>query len=427
MSETMWLLSAGFGLLLVIGVPFGIALGLITIAVLINADIPSMLLPQTLIGGTQSFSLLAIPFFMLAGELMTAGGLSNRIINLANVFVRHLPGGLGHVAVLAACIFSAISGSAPATTAAIGAIVIPAMVAKGYDKPFATALAVSAGVLGPLIPPSIASVIWGVIAEQSIARLFIASIGPGILIAVGLMFVCYVYARRNRIPLEPRASFSEIRTAVKDGIWAVGAPVVVLGGIYSGVFTPTEAAVVSCVYSIIVGFFVERRLTLSMMPDIALRAARITAIVMFIIAASSGFGFLVAQEQVAIHLANWLSAMIETKWAMLFAVNIFLILICAVMDETAIMVILGPLLIALAHKFGVDPIHFGTIIVTNAAIGMAAPPIGYCLFVGMAISGLKLGQIARAIWPMIAVMFVVLMLVTYVPALSMWLPSLINH
>lgn len=427
MSETMWLLSAGFALLLVIGVPFGIALGLITVAVLVAADIPAILLPQTLIGGTQSFSLLAIPFFMLAGELMTAGGLSNRIITLANVFVRHLRGGLGHVAVLAACIFSAISGSAPATTAAIGAIIIPAMVAKGYDKAFATALAVSAGVLGPLIPPSIASVIWGVIAEQSIARLFIASIVPGILLALGLMMVCYVYARRNDVPLEPRASLPEIKAALRNGIWAVGAPLLVLGGIYSGAFTPTEAAVVSCVYSLVVGFFVEKRLTLAMMPEIVLRAARITAIVMFIIAASAGFGFLVAQEQIAIHLANWLASTIETKWAMLLLVNVFLILICAVMDEIAIMVILGPLLIALAQKFGVDPIHFGTIIVTNAAIGMAAPPIGYCLFVGMAISGLKLGQIARAIWPMIVVMFAVLMLVTYVPGFSTWLPSLIHR
>lgn len=426
MSETMWLLSAGFGLLLIIGIPFGIALGLITIAVLTTADIPSVLLPQTLIGGTQSFSLLAIPFFMLAGELMTAGGLSNRMITLANVFVRHLRGGLGHVAILAACIFSAISGSAPATTAAIGAIIIPAMVAKGYDKPFATALAVSAGVLGPLIPPSIAAVIWGVIAEQSIAKLFIASIVPGILLAIGLMVVCYVYALRHQVPLEPRADFAEIKTATKDGIWAIGAPVLVLGGIYSGAFTPTEAAVVSCIYSLFVGIFIEKRLKLSMMPDIILSAARITAIVMFIIAASSGFGLLVAQEQIAIHLANWLSASIETKWVMLLLVNVFLLVICSVMDEIAIMVILGPLLIALAHKFGVDPIHFGTIIVTNSSIGMAAPPIGYCLFVGMAITGLKLGQIARAIWPMIGVMFIVLMLVTYVPGFSTWLPSLLN-
>lgn len=427
MSETAWILSAGFAALLIVGVPFGVSLGLVTMAVLVTSDIPAILLAQNIIAGTQSFSLLAIPFFMLAGELMSVGGLSQRMINVANVFVRHLPGGLGHVTVIAACIFSAISGSAPATTAAIGAILIPAMVAKGYDKPFATALAVSAGVLGPLIPPSIAAVIWGVIAEVSIARLFIASMIPGILLAVGLMFVCYLYAKRRKIPLEPRATMQEIGLALREGIFALGAPVLVLGGIYTGAFTPTEAAIVSCVYSILVGLFIEKRLKLAQMPEIILKSLRITAIVMFIIAASSGFGLLVAQEQIALKLAEWLAGNIQQKWVMLLLVNLFLLVICAVMDEIAIMVILGPLMIALAHKFNVDPIHFGTIIVTNVSIGMAAPPIGYCLFVGMAISGLRLGQIARAIWPQIVVMFIVLMLVTYVPGFSLWLPSLINH
>lgn len=427
MSESAWILSAGFAVLLLLGVPFGIALGLTTALVLIQADIPAMMLAQTMIAGTQSFSLLAIPFFMLAGEIMTAGGLSQRMIKVANVFVRHLPGGLGHVTIVAACIFAAISGSAPATTAAIGAILIPAMVAKGYSKPFATALAVSAGVLGPLIPPSIAAVIWGVIAEVSIARLFISSMLPGALMAAGMMVVCYLYAKRHRIPLEPRASLREIVQALREGVWAIGAPVLVLGGIYTGAFTPTEAAVVSCVYSLLVGFFVERRLTLEALPAIVLKALRITAIVMFIIAASAGFGVLVAQEQIATKIAEWLAMHIHERWILLLLLNVFLLLVCAVMDEIAIMVILGPLMIALAHKFGVDPIHFGTIIVTNAAIGMAAPPIGYCLFVGMAISGLKLGQIARAIWPLIVVMFIVLMMVTYVPGFSLWLPSLINH
>jgi len=427
MSETAWILSAGFVALLLIGMPFGIALGLTTAFVLLYADIPAVLLAQTMIAGTQSFSLLAIPFFMLAGEIMTAGGLSQRMIKVANVFVRHLPGGMGHVTVLAACIFAAISGSAPATTAAIGGILIPVMVAKGYGKPFATALAVSAGVLGPLIPPSIAAVIWGVIAEVSIARLFISSMLPGALMALGMMVVCTFYAKRHRIALEPRANMREIFSALREGVWAIGAPVLVLGGIYSGAFTPTEAAVISCVYSLLIGFFVERRLTLAVLPAIILKALRITAIVMFIIAASAGFGVLVAQEQIAINIAQWLAANIHERWIILLLVNVFLLLVCAVMDEIAIMVILGPLMITLAHKFGVDPIHFGTIIVTNAAIGMASPPIGYCLFVGMAISGLKLGQIARAIWPLILVMFIVLMIVTYVPSFSLWLPSLIHH
>ena len=425
MSATAWLLSAGFAVLLIAGFPFAIALLLITAAVLLVADIESVLLAQTLIGATQSFSLLAIPFFMLAGEIMSAGGLSQKLIRVADVLVRHLPGGMGHVTVVSACIFSAISGSAPATTAAIGVIMIPAMVAKGYGRGFATALSVSAGGLGPLIPPSIAAVIWGVIAEQSIARLFMAGVGPGLLLAAGLMVITYFHARRHDIPREPRASAREIGTALREGGWALAAPVLVLGGIYGGVFTPTEAAIVSCVYSLLVGMFIERKLRLSDLPDLVLRAMRITAMVMFIIAASAGFGWLVAQEQLALKLATWLSASITQSWVMLLVINVFLFLICAVMDEITVMVILGPLFIALAAKFGIDPIHFGAIIVTNVAIGMAAPPIGYCLFVGMAISGLSLVAVSRAIWPMIVLMLGVLMLTTYVPAFSLWLPGLV--
>ena len=426
-SETAWILSAGFALLLLVGVPFAIALMLTTAAALLAADIEPVLLAQTLIAGTQSFSLLAIPFFMLAGEIMSAGGLSQRLIKVADVLVRHLSGGMGHVTVVSACIFAAISGSAPATTAAIGSIMIPAMVARGYDKGFATALAVSAGVLGPLIPPSIAGVIWGVIAEQSIARLFMAGVGPGLLLVAGLLGITWVHARQHDIPREPRASLEEVRKALGDGIWALAAPVLVLGGIYGGAFTPTEAAIVSCIYSMLVGVFIEKRLRLREMPEIILRAMRITAMVMFIIAASAGFGWLVAQEQLALKLATWLSESISERWMMLLMVNVFLFLICAVMDEIAVMVILGPLLIVLATKFGVDPIHFGAIIVTNVAIGMAAPPIGYCLFVGMAISGLSLVAVARAIWPMVLLMLGVLMLTTFIPEFALWLPGLVYH
>ena len=425
MSETAWILSAGFALLLVVGVPFAVALMLTAAAVLLAADIEPVLLAQTLIAGTQSFSLLAIPFFMLAGAIMSAGGLSQRLIKVADVLVRHMTGGMGHVTVVSACIFAAISGSAPATTAAIGAIMIPAMVARGYDKGFATALAVSAGVLGPLIPPSIAAVIWGVIAEQSIARLFMAGVGPGLLLAGGLLAITWLHAKRHNIPREPRATLREVGAALRDGVWALATPVLVLGGIYGGAFTPTEAAIVSCVYGMLVGIFIEKRLRFSDMPEVILRAMRITAMVMFIIAASAGFGWLVAQEQLAPKLATWLSEGIAERWMMLLVVNVFLFLICSVMDEIAVMVILGPLLIVLATKFGVDPIHFGAIIVTNVAIGMAAPPIGYCLFVGMAISGLSLTAMARAIWPMVLLMLAVLMLTTFVPSFALWLPGLV--
>ena len=419
MSSTAWLLSAGFGVLMLLGVPFAFGIGIVVAVALLVSGIEPMLMPQSMVAGTQSFSLLAIPFFMLAGELMTAGGLSARLVKVADVFVRHLTGGLGHVTVVAATVFAAISGSAPATTAAIGAIMIPAMAARGYDKGFATALAVSAGILAPLIPPSIAFVIWGVIAEQSISRLFSAGIIPGLIMAFGLSVVCWIHARRNKIPVQKRASLSEIRAALRDGIWALLAPAIVLGGIYGGVFTPTEAAVVSCVYAILVGMFIEKRLKIADIGPIVWRSLKITSIVMAIIMFSTGFGILIAQEQLAPKLATWLSANIEQKWIMLLVLNIAFFLLAAVMDEIAIMVVLGPLLIAIANSFQIDPIHFGTIIVTNVAIGMAAPPIGYCLFVGMAISGLKLGDVASKIWPFVGIMLVVLMLVTYVPGFSL--------
>lgn len=426
MSAVAWMLSAGFGGLVALGVPFAFAIGLVVFVSLILADINLVLLAQSFVAGTQSFSLLAIPFFMLAGELMTAGGLSDRLVRVADVFVRHLTGGLGHVTVVAALIFATISGSAPATTAAIGAVMIPVMAQRGYDKGFAVALVVCAGVLAPLIPPSIAFVIWGVISEQSISRLFTAGIVPGLLMALSLSVICYFHARRHNVPTQTRATFSEIIAALRSGFWALLAPIIVLGGIYGGIFTPTEASVVSCVYAIFVGVVIERRLKLSAIPDIVWRAMSITAVVMAIIAFSSGFGIMVAQEQLAVRLAGWLSENIEEKWKMLLALNGAFMLMAAVMDEIAIMVILGPLLMAIATNFQVDPIHFGTIIVTNVAIGMATPPVGYCLFVGMAVSGLKLGEVAKAIWPFIIAMLVVLMLVTYVPSFTLGLQDVMH-
>lgn len=419
MSLTAWILTAGFAALVALGMPFAFAITVCVIVVLLSAGIEPMLLPQTLVAGTQSFSLLAIPFFMLAGELMSAGGLSQRMVRVADVFVRHLPGGMELAVIGAALVFAAVSGSAPATTAAIGAVMIPAMVERGHDKAYATALVVSAGVLAPLIPPSIAFVIWGVIAEQSITKLFLSGVVPGAMMALGMVVIVVTKGLRSHRPREPRATLAEIKSALREGIWALLAPVVVLGGIYGGAFTPTESAVVACVYALFVGTVIERRLTLSQLPQVVASAMAISAIVMAIVAVSNGFSFLVAQEQLATQLASWLAQHVQEKWMMLMALNVGFFLLAAVMDEIAIMVILGPMLISIANQFGVDPIHFGSMMVTNVAIGMAAPPIGYCLFVGMAISGMKLWPVARAIVPFVLMMLVVLVLVTYIPVFSL--------
>ncbi|WP_326538586.1 TRAP transporter large permease [Pseudorhodoferax sp.] len=419
MSAVAAILSLGFAALVLLGVPFAFALALCVVAAIAVTGMDPMLLPQTLVAGTQSFSLLAIPFFMLAGEVMSAGGLSRRLVHVADVFVRHLPGGLGLVTILAALIFAAVSGSAPATTAAIGAVMIPAMAERGYSRAYATALCVSAGVLAPLIPPSIAFVIWGVIAEQSIAKLFLSGVLPGLLMAVGMALLVLWHARRSGVARSPRASGREIATALREGVWVLLAPVIVLGGIYLGIFTPTEAAVVACLYALVVALVVERSLTVAQLGGTITRAISTTAMVLAIVGFSQGFGVLVAQEQLAPALTAWLAGHVHTKWLMLAVLNIGFFLLAAVMDEVAIMVILGPMLIAIARQYGVDPIHFGSMIVTNVAIGMAAPPIGYCLFVGMAIAKLKLWEVARAIMPFVLMMVVVLFLVTYVPAFSL--------
>jgi tripartite ATP-independent transporter DctM subunit len=421
MTTISWCLTAGFAGLVVLGFPFAIAIALAITAALLLADIEPAFLAQALISGSQQFSLLAIPLFMLAGELMTAGGLSQRLVDLAGTLVRHRTGGLAMVAVLAAVVFSAISGSAPATTAAIGSILIPAMARAGYDKGFAASIAVSAGVLGPLIPPSIAFVIWGIVAEQSIGKLFLSGIVPGLVLAAGLLVVCWAHAKRNHVPKLPKATLAETWAAFHQGKWALASPLVVLGGIYGGIFTPTEAAAISCVYALLVGLFVERKLTLPMLPRLFSNSMRTSAIVCAIIAVSAGFGILVAQEQIASRFAHWMADNIQQRWLALASLNIAFFLLAAVMDEIAIMVILGPMLIAIATRFGVDPIHFGAIIVTNVAIGMAAPPIGYCLFIGMAMSGLSLARISRAIWPQILLMLVVLFLTTYIPGFALFL------
>jgi C4-dicarboxylate transporter DctM subunit len=413
------ILSLGFAGLVVLGVPFAFALALCVIAAIHATGMDPMLLPQTLVASTQSFSLLAIPFFMLAGELMAAGGLSKRLVDVADVFVRHLPGGLGLVTILAALIFAAVSGSAPATTAAIGAVMIPAMAERGYSRAYATALSVSAGVLAPLIPPSIAFVIWGVIAEQSIAKLFISGVLPGLLMAVGMALLVLWHSRSHQVARSPRATWPEVKAALKRGGWVLLAPVIVLGGIYLGAFTPTEASVVACGYTLVVALFVERSLRFSQLGGVVTKAMLTTAMVLAIVGFSQGFGVLVAQEQLAPALTAWLAEHVHSKVLMLAVLNVGFFLLAAVMDEVAIMVILGPMLIAISRQYGVDPIHFGSMIVTNVSIGMAAPPIGYCLFIGMAISKLKLWEVGRAVMPFVLMMMGVLFLVTYVPAFSL--------
>ncbi len=423
MSPVAWGLVLTFAGLLIAGLPIGVALGVAALVGLWLADIDTIVLAQRFVAGTQVFSLLAIPGFILAGELMARGGLSRRLVRFCLALVQHLTGGLGMVTVLAASFFAAISGSAPATTAAIGGIMVPEMTQKGYSKPFAAALATAAGPIGQMIPPSIPMVIWGVVAEESIAKLFLAGIVPGLLIALGLMGVCYFEARRHHIPRAPHsATRRELWEALNDGKWALLAPVIILGGIYNGVFTPTEAAAVGVLYGLVVGLFIHRELRFKDLPQILLTAMGTSAMVVFIIAAAAAFGFVVAIEQLPAQLAAGLLGLSDNPIVLLLLLNGLLLLIGAVMDNIAAMIILGGVLIGVGDGLGLDPIHLGALVVINFAIGMATPPFGYSLFVGAAVSQLKVEQVARALWPLLMVELAVLLLVTFIPELTLALP-----
>ncbi len=427
MGDTAILLLSLFGLMLIAGVPIAVTLGLAAVAGLIMADLPTVVLAQRTISGTQIFSLLAIPGFILTGDLMMRGGLSRRLINVGQALVGHVTGGLGMVTVISATFFAAISGSAPATTAAVGKIMIPEMEKQGYGRPFPTALATASGPIGQMIPPSIPMVIWGVVSEQSIGQLFLAGVIPGLMITTAFLVACWFAARRLGVkPVDARATRAEFGRALWDGKWALIAPLIILGGIYGGIFTPTEAAAVGVLYALVVGLFIHRELNFADLYDVILGSMKTTAIICFIIATAAAFGWLVAFERIPAELASAILSISENPIVILLLLNLSLLLIGAVMDNIAAMIILGSVLTSIGAQLGLDPIHLGALVVINFAIGMATPPFGYSLFVGAAISGLSIERIAVAIWPLLLLQVLVLLALTFIPALTLTLPSLIR-
>lgn len=426
MNTTLLVLTLGLPLMLFMRVPLAFAIGLSTIGALWTADIDMMIFAQRMVSGTQSFSLLAIPFFILAGDLMTAGGISRRLVAFADVLVRHRTGGLGMVAVLAAAFFAALSGSAPATTAAIGAIMIPEMEKRGYSRVFATALAVAGGIIGPMLPPSIPMVVWGVMSETSISQLFLAGVMPGILLAVGLMVLCWHHARRHDIAPQPKATRAEVWAAFNAAKWALCGPILVLGGIYGGIVTPTEAAIVAAVFALVLGVGAYRELTLENIVPVTLGSLRTMTIVMFIIALANGFGWVMAFERIPGQVTQALEGFTDTPVLYVLMVNLLLLVIGCVMDNLAAMIILASFLVPIGEQLGMDPVQFGAMVAINFTIGMAMPPFGYTIFVGAAISGLRIGQIARPLLPMLAVMIGVLLLVAFVPQVTLSIVGLLG-
>ncbi len=420
------ILGIVFAVLLILSVPIPFALCASTLAALFVKDFDFVVFAQRMVVGSDSFSLLAVPLFILAGELMQRGGLSARLINFANALLGHIRGGLSAVTVVSATFFAAISGSAPATTAAIGSIMIPEMEKKGYSREFGAGLAAAAGPIGQIIPPSIPMVIWGVMSNTSISKLFLAGIIPGILLAVALMLVSYVIVRRRGYQERGvRQPGSVLWRAFKDGFFAIMTPLIILGGIYGGIFTPTEAAAVSVVYGFFVGMFVYKDLKPRDVPPIFFNAVKTTSMCLFIVAVANLFGWLMAKEQLSAKLAALLLDLAANPILVLVCINVLLLVIGCVMDNIAAMVILAPVLSAVGLQIGLDPVQLGLIVVLNFAIGQATPPIGYTLFVSSSISGLRLESVVKAVVPFVLAEIAVLLLVTYWPALTLFIINLV--
>ncbi|NMY52153.1 C4-dicarboxylate TRAP transporter large permease protein DctM [Pseudomonas sp. WS 5011] len=411
-------------LLMFIGVPIAASLGLagsVTIMLFSPDSVRSLAIK--LFETSEHYTLLAIPFFLLSGAFMTTGGVAKRLIDFANACVGHIRGGLAISAVLACMLFAALSGSSPATVAAVGSIAIAGMVRSGYPQAFGAGIVCNAGTLGILIPPSIVMVVYAAATEQSVGKLFMAGVVPGLLLGVALMVAIYIVARKMNLPAMPRASFREFITAARKAIWGLLLMVIILGGIYTGMFTPTEAAAVAAVYAGFVALFVYKDMTIRECPRVLLESGKLTIMLMFIIANAMLFAHVLTTEQIPQTITAWVVEMGLQPWQFLLVVNIVLLVAGAFMEPSAIILILAPILFPIAVQLGIDPIHLGIIMVVNMEIGLITPPVGLNLFVTSAVTGMPLTAVVKAAWPWLMLLLGFLMVITYIPAVSMALPN----
>ena len=412
----------------VLTVPIGFSLGIASLAYIFATDQLTLgFVARNMVTGTDSFPIMAIPFFVFAGELMGGGGISKRLLDVANVFFGRIRGGLAIVTVVVCMFFAAISGSGPATVAAVGGMVVPTMLEKGYDKKFVLALIAAAGSIGVIIPPSIPMVVYSVTVNSSVSSLFLAGFIPGILIGLVLIVYSYVYARKAgyKGDTEPFSIGRALRE-VWRGKWALLSPVIILGGIYGGIFTPTEAAAVSVIYSLIIGLFVHKELNFKQMLDVTKRSCETTATILVVIGCATGFSKVLTLGRIPTTVATLLTTMTDSKVLILLLINLLLLLVGCFMETVCAIMILAPILFPVVTALGVDPIHFGIIMVTNLAIGFITPPLGVNLFVASRVGETTLDVVIRGIVPFLVLMIATLMLITYVPAISMFLPNLLG-
>ncbi|HKM37754.1 MAG TPA: C4-dicarboxylate TRAP transporter large permease protein DctM [Thiopseudomonas sp.] len=413
--------------LMFIGVPVAISLGLagsVTIILFSPDSVRSLAIK--LFETSEHYTLLAIPFFLLAGSFMTTGGVARRLIDFANASVGHIRGGLAIGAVMACMLFAALSGSSPATVAAVGSIAIAGMVRSGYPQAFAAGIVTNAGTLGILIPPSVVMVVYAAATETSVGTLFMAGVVPGLLLGVVLMVAIYIIAVKKNLPAMPRATVREWLSAARKAIWGLLLMVIILGGIYSGMFTPTEAAAVAAVYSAFIALFVYKDMRITEAPKVVLESAKLSIMLMFIIANAMLFAHVLTTEQIPQQItAMVLEAGLE-PWMFLLVVNIVLLVAGAFMEPSAIILILAPILFPIAVQLGIDPIHLGIIMVVNMEIGLITPPVGLNLFVTSAVTGMPLSEVIKAAMPWLMILLGFLVLVTYVPSISMGLPRMLG-
>lgn len=420
------LLVVLFVVTLVASVPVAVGIGIASLPVVIDSGASVMYIVQRMFAALDSFALLAIPFFILAGMLMEGGGISKRIINFANVCVGNNYGGLAVVTIVAAMFFAAVSGSGSATTAALGAILIPAMVKKGYDVRFASATTATASQIGVIIPPSIPMVLYCVGTNNSIGTLFIAGFVPGIMIGLTLIVYAKITSKKREYAGDRKYSGKEKLDAFKDAIWALMMPVIILGGIYSGIFTPTEAAAVACIYAIIIAVFVYREMKISDLPRVFFKAAITIAVLMIIQSTAGLFSAALTYTRVPQAVAEFFLSVAGTKVIFLLIVTVLLFFCGMFLDGGPVMIILAPILAPVAVAMGVDPIHFGIIMVVNSAIGQITPPFGVNLFVASQVAGIKMESMIKELIPYIAIVFADVLLLTFIPQISLFLPKLMG-
>ncbi len=418
------LLGSFFGMT-VIGVPVAFALALSVALVLFGfMDMPLVMISQNMYSGIDSFSFMAVPFFMLAGAFMSAGGVTTRLVNFSQAIVGSFTGGLAQAVCVSGMFFAAISGSSAATTAALGSTMVDEMEEKGYRRELATGVVAAGGTVGIVIPPSITLVVYGVIAGTSIGDLFIGGMVPGIVMGIVMCIVSWVIAKKEGIPAEGAFSMANFFKTFKDSFWALLTPVIIIGGIYGGIFTPTEAAAVAAVYGIFVGLFIYKELKLKDFPEIIFKAVIGTTLIMFIVGAAKVFGWVMTSLQIPHHIGAWVVSLTSSPIVFLLMMNILLLFIGTVINASAAVVILTPIFLPVATQLGIDPLFFGVLMVINLAIGCITPPVGLDLFVASAITKVPLEKVMRASMPYLLSLIASLILFTLCPSIITFLPGL---